>query len=195
MLFGLSGSQLVLLSGLSVPAPTMVTPLTPQTVSLAGMVATGPQSSKSTDPVASSGLAAPVTWIVAVSVTAVPGLSSPGAPLLAATDCCVVRFGAQRWNLPRSLSCSSESPAADERLFIRKLEKQTSPNPRPVRLSPPSTKVERPWTVSALNWSLTFFPLIGFCGRIHGEAVTVVFATAQPLSGEPTAAQSPLVVV
>src|SRR5439155_24238536 len=109
-------------SGLSVPAPTMVTPLTSQTFVTAGMVATGPQSSKSTDPVASSGLVAPVTWIVALSVTAVPGCTVPFV------DACVVSCGAQCWNLPRSLTCSSESPAAEARLLIWKLEKQTSPN-------------------------------------------------------------------
>src|SRR5438132_5798913 len=105
---------------------------------------------------------------------------------------CVVMLGEQRWNEPRSLSCSSESPAADERLLMRKLEKQAPPTPSPVRLIPPSKNVERPWTVSALNWSPTAFPEMFFCGRIHGEGVTAVFATAQALSLLPTALQSPL---
>src|SRR5215470_3339281 len=194
VLVGLTGEQLALLRVLPVPADLVPTPLTSQRFGAGfpvGIEARGPHSSKSTFPVASSGLVAPVTVIVALSVTAVPGWTVPGVPSwFAATDCWVVRFGEQRWKLPRILSCSSESPAAEERLLIRKLEKQAPPNPRPVRLSPPSKKVERPWTVSALNWSPTGFPWMFFWGRIHGEAVTVVLATAQALSGAPIVAQS-----
>src|SRR5439155_17096283 len=85
VLFGLVGSQSALLRVLPVPAETMVTPLTSQTFvggvgGGTGRLATGPQREKSTAPTASSGLVAPVTVTLALSVTAVPCWTVPGVP-------------------------------------------------------------------------------------------------------------------
>src|SRR5262249_25127573 len=104
--------------------------------------AAGPHSQKSTVPVASSGFVAPVTVTVAVSCTGVPGWMVPFVLTPFPSLTCVDADGEQRWKVPRSLSCSSESPDAEARLLTRKLEKHAPPSPSPVRLRPPSKRVE-----------------------------------------------------
>src|SRR5262245_15272331 len=138
----------------------------PPVVQSGAAEAFGPQRKNVTVPVASSGAEAPVTVTVAVSCTGVPGATVPFV------DACVASAGTQRANWPRTLSCSSASPAAEERLLIRKLEKQASDSFSWVRFSPPSKRL-----VGAKV-------LLGVpaCGSTHGDALAVSCASAQALS-------------
>ncbi len=95
-------------------------------------VAIGPQTKKVTLPVGVLVAAVPV--IVAVSVTIVPGVTVPPAPVDGVVDICAL----QTPKPPPTKSLSVASTDCEERVSDRKLEKHSSPRPRKLRSTPPS---------------------------------------------------------
>ena len=124
------------LASASVPVPADVPPLVHVTVEFA---AVGPQSEKVTVPEGVGGFARPVPWTVAISVTLVPGETSPPAPTLGLVE----SVASQTANWPRTKSFSTAVVEVEERVSDATDEKHSPPRPSRDRLTPPS--YSSPW--------------------------------------------------